>query len=278
MPTYTVNITADSGAGSLRDAIISANAIAGTTIEFDATIAGQTITLTSELPWITGNNTVIDGGANAITVSGGDEVRVFFVGDGSAAVTATIQNLTIQQGAAQGGDNGQGGGGGGGGAGLGGAIFVSANANLTISDLSLANNAAVGGTGGFGGNSGGGGGGGGITDDGDNPASSFGGDGGDPNGGDGGDPTVAGTGGGFGGGGGGSSVFPPTQIVVLRRLPNGSTIPIKINLNRALVDASQRILVQPGDYVLLQYTPIELAANYVLGSISFNYFLNTFQN
>ncbi|MBL9089897.1 MAG: polysaccharide biosynthesis/export family protein [Planctomycetaceae bacterium] len=85
-------------------------------------------------------------------------------------------------------------------------------------------------------------------------------------------------GGGFGGGGGGGSVFPPTQIVVLRRLPNGSTIPIKINLNRALVDASQRILVQPGDYVLLQYTPIELAANYVLGSISFNYFLNTFQN
>lgn len=82
---------------------------------------------------------------------------------------------------------------------------------------------------------------------------------------------------GFGGGGAGNSVLPPTQIVVVRKLPNGSTLPIKINLNRALTDASQRILIQPGDYVLLQYTPLEIAVNQVLGSISFNYFLNRIQ-
>ncbi|MGC3968311.1 MAG: polysaccharide biosynthesis/export family protein [Pirellulales bacterium] len=81
----------------------------------------------------------------------------------------------------------------------------------------------------------------------------------------------------FGGGGNGSSVLPPTQIVVLRKLPNGSTIPIKINLNRALVDSTQRILVQPGDYVMLQYTPAELVANMILGSISFQYFINRIQ-
>jgi protein involved in polysaccharide export with SLBB domain len=79
------------------------------------------------------------------------------------------------------------------------------------------------------------------------------------------------------GGGGMRSALPPTQIVVLRKLSNGSTIPIKINLNRALVDSSQRILVQPGDYVMLQYTPAELVANMILGSISFQYFINRIQ-
>ncbi|MCE9606805.1 MAG: polysaccharide biosynthesis/export family protein [Planctomycetia bacterium] len=87
-----------------------------------------------------------------------------------------------------------------------------------------------------------------------------------------------GRGGGVGGGNGSSSgVLPPTQIIVIRKLPNGSNIPIKINLNRALTDPSQRILIQPGDYVLLQYTPLEIAINQVVGSISFSYFLNRLQ-
>lgn len=86
----------------------------------------------------------------------------------------------------------------------------------------------------------------------------------------------AGGGGGIGGGSG-RSALPPTQIVVLRKLPNGSTIPIKISLNRAFVDPSQRILIQPGDYVMLQYTPAEVLANMILGSISFQYFINRIQ-
>lgn len=79
------------------------------------------------------------------------------------------------------------------------------------------------------------------------------------------------------GGGGSSGIVPATQIVVVRKMPDGSTLPIKINLNRAVIDPSQRILVQPGDLVLLQYTPLELAANVVLGSVSFSYFLNKIQ-
>jgi protein involved in polysaccharide export with SLBB domain len=79
------------------------------------------------------------------------------------------------------------------------------------------------------------------------------------------------------GGGGSGGIIPPTQIVIVRKLPDGSTVPIKINLNRALVDPTQRILIQPGDLVLLQYTPFELAANVVLGSVSFSYFLNRIQ-
>jgi protein involved in polysaccharide export with SLBB domain len=76
------------------------------------------------------------------------------------------------------------------------------------------------------------------------------------------------------GGGGGNMQLPPTQIVILRKLPNGGSIPITINLNRALVDPSQRLLIQPGDYVMLQYTPGELIANAILSTFTFNYFVN----
>lgn len=79
---------------------------------------------------------------------------------------------------------------------------------------------------------------------------------------------------GLGGGGGSSSIIPPSQIVVLRKLPNGGSIPIKISLDRALVDSSQRLLIQPGDYIILQYTPLELAGNVILGTFSINYFVN----
>lgn len=78
-------------------------------------------------------------------------------------------------------------------------------------------------------------------------------------------------------GGGQNSIIPATQIIVLRKLPNGQSIPIKISLNRALADASQRILIQPGDFIILQYTPLETAVNVVLSTLSFQYFVNKIQ-
>lgn len=90
--------------------------------------------------------------------------------------------------------------------------------------------------------------------------------------------TLARSGAGISGGGmGGSSIIPPTQIIILRKLPNGGSIPIKISLNRAMADTSQRILIQPGDYILLQYTPLELAGNVILSTFTFNYFINKIQ-
>ncbi|MGE0286722.1 MAG: beta strand repeat-containing protein [Bradyrhizobium sp.] len=164
----------DGGSGTLRAAINFANANPGTTIIFANNIANQTITLTSELPLIEGNGTVIDGGSNNITISGNDQFRIFFVGDDTSPVTAMIENLTLVHGLAKGGD---GAGGGGGGAGFGGAIFVSTNASLTISNLDVHSNQAVGGAGsGLGGMS--------------NGADTFGSGG------------IAGGAGGFGGGGG----------------------------------------------------------------------------
>lgn len=48
-----------------------------------------------------------------------------------------------------------------------------------------------------------------------------------------------------------------SQAVILRRAPNGTQVPIKVDLYRALRHPEERVLMQPGDYLLLQYTPLE---------------------
>jgi hypothetical protein len=173
MPHYVVRSVADTTAhGTLRSAILFANAHPGTTITFAAKLAYHTIRLSHELPLILGNHTIIDGSnAPHLAINGNDQFRVFFVGDANQGVTATtpinviIENLTISHALAKGGDvlTGESIPTGGGGAGLGGAIFVSSDGALTISGLSLSSNAAVGGNGGDigpGGSAGGSGGGG----------------------------------------------------------------------------------------------------------------------
>lgn len=79
---------------------------------------------------------------------------------------------------------------------------------------------------------------------------------------------------GFGGGGGGAGgIFPPTRVIVLRTV-NGQQVPIKLNLNQALLNPRERLLVQPNDYILLEYTELELFLNMALGSLQLNYFIN----
>ncbi|MFM9963823.1 MAG: polysaccharide biosynthesis/export family protein [Planctomycetaceae bacterium] len=48
-----------------------------------------------------------------------------------------------------------------------------------------------------------------------------------------------------------------SQAVILRKMPNGSQVPIKVDLYRALRHPDERVLMQPGDFLLLQYTPLE---------------------
>ena len=70
----------DSGAGSLRAAIVAA--ASGDTINFANNLKGQTITLTSG-PLTLGVNLTIDGlGADKLTVSGGGTEGVFVVSPG----------------------------------------------------------------------------------------------------------------------------------------------------------------------------------------------------
>ena len=64
-----------------------------------------------------------------------------------------------------------------------------------------------------------------------------------------------------------SPIFPATRIIVLRELC-GETVPIEINTRRAMVDPAERIRVQPGDFILLEYTTLELIANVAVSNLT----------
>ncbi len=54
-----------------------------------------------------------------------------------------------------------------------------------------------------------------------------------------------------------------SKVIVLRPLPDGTQIPIHVDLYQALKDPSERTVIQPGDYILLQYTPLEAVGAFV---------------
>ena len=55
----------------------------------------------------------------------------------------------------------------------------------------------------------------------------------------------------------------PSQAIILRRLPNNTQVPILVNLYRAREHLSERINIQPGDYILLQYTKPEAVGAFI---------------
>lgn len=82
--------------------------------------------------------------------------------------------------------------------------------------------------------------------------------------------------GGRGGGGIGSGRGPvigknPSRLLVVRKLECGGTLVIKVDVNRALTDTSQRILLQPEDTLILQYTIGEELYNAALNLIQFQF-------
>jgi hypothetical protein len=77
--TIVVTSASDAGTGTLRDAIAQANTSPGAdVIEFDAGLAGQTITLTSGELDITDDLTITGLGADQLTISGNNSSRVFY--------------------------------------------------------------------------------------------------------------------------------------------------------------------------------------------------------
>lgn len=78
-----------------------------------------------------------------------------------------------------------------------------------------------------------------------------------------------------GGGGGGGGAVAPSLLIIVRKLPCGGQIPISVDLNRALIDPSHRILVQPEDTLVLRYRIQEELLNAALGIFQVNYFLNS---
>jgi len=91
--TFVVSNQQDSGAGSLRQAILGANAGGGGSIIFSK-VTGA-IGLSSSLPALTANVNVIGPGTNVLKVSGSNCFSLFTV---SAGTSCLIMNLTIADG------------------------------------------------------------------------------------------------------------------------------------------------------------------------------------
>jgi hypothetical protein len=92
--SFVVTTLADDVPGSLREAMLNANATSGAdTITFS--VIG-TITLTHPLPDISDSLTITGPGADSLTISGGDTVRIFNVPFG---VTLSLNDLTLSHGA-----------------------------------------------------------------------------------------------------------------------------------------------------------------------------------
>ncbi len=69
----------------------------------------------------------------------------------------------------------------------------------------------------------------------------------------------------------------PSLLTILRRTPRGGQIPIRVNLNRALRDNRENLLIMPGDVLLLQETPAEAVARYVSEVFGLNVFAEAFR-
>ena len=97
--SFQVSNLADSGPGSLRQAVLDSNALAGADeITFQAGLTGTIVLTSGEIP-ITDDLTVSGPGASVLTVSGNDSSRIFRVDDGTAAVReVTLSGLTMTEG------------------------------------------------------------------------------------------------------------------------------------------------------------------------------------
>jgi hypothetical protein len=67
------------------------------------------------------------------------------------------------------------------------------------------------------------------------------------------------------------NIVPPTRALVLRKLPNGQQLSIRVDLNRAMREPSERIRIMAGDYVMVYYKPGESASNALLSFFNINW-------
>jgi hypothetical protein len=91
--TITVTNRNDNGTGSLRQAL--ADAVDGDTINFNSSLNGQTITLTSGELLVDKGVTINGPGANMLAVDANHTSRVFYIAWGK---DVTISGLTITNG------------------------------------------------------------------------------------------------------------------------------------------------------------------------------------
>jgi parallel beta-helix repeat protein len=129
--TFTVTNANDSGAGSLRQAILDSNNAPGAdTIVFDnvAFATPQQITLSSEL-LITDDLTITGPGASQLSVSGNNANRVFEINLISRVLNVTLSNMTVTGGKITSGS---------------GAGIYTADENVTLNNMVISGNTVAG--------------------------------------------------------------------------------------------------------------------------------------
>ena len=83
--------------------------------------------------------------------------------------------------------------------------------------------------------------------------------------------------GGAGGFRGVGSILPPTQITVLRKC-GCEQVAIDVDLRYALSDPTERVIIQPGDLIVLEYRKPELMVNTVASIFQFGGIFSLFRN
>ena len=73
-----------------------------------------------------------------------------------------------------------------------------------------------------------------------------------------------------------SSVIPATQVTVLRKC-GCEQVAIDVDLRYALADPSERVIVQPGDLIILEFRKRELVANTIAQVFTFGGIFNLFR-
>ena len=69
---------------------------------------------------------------------------------------------------------------------------------------------------------------------------------------------------------GGSTLCSPTRVTILRTTGDGQ-VPIRVDLKRAALDPKERVLIQPNDIVLLEYTEYEMMTNFIVSKFFVNF-------
>jgi len=127
--TFTVVNLADSGGGSLRQAVLDANASPGAnTVTFADGLTGM-IVLTSGEMSITNDLTITGPGAELFAVDGNQQSRIFSI---SAGATVAIAGLTLTNGLATGA------------AATGGGAILNSGGTLSLTQVTVVGNRAVG--------------------------------------------------------------------------------------------------------------------------------------
>ncbi len=67
------------------------------------------------------------------------------------------------------------------------------------------------------------------------------------------------------------NIVAPSRVIVIRQLSSGKQIKIDVDLRVATNDPGERLLILPGDVVMLRYRPGELVANTILNIINIGY-------